>query len=47
LIFHSQPENVIFENISGFFMNHVRFADSHTDWSEDFRKKIEQYAENS
>ena len=47
LIFHSQPENVIFENVSGFFMNHVRFADSHTDWSEDFRKKIEQYAENS
>ena len=23
LIFHSQPENVIFENVSGFFMNHV------------------------
>ena len=47
LIFHSQPENIIFENVSGFFMNHVRFADSHTDWNEDFRKKIEQYAENS
>ena len=47
LIFHSQPENIIFENVSGFFMNHVRFADSHTDWNEDFRKKIKQYAENS
>lgn len=47
LIFHSKPETVIFENVSGFFMNHVRFADSHTDWNENFRKKIEQYAENS
>ena len=47
IILHCQEENVIFENISGFYMNHVRFSQSKKDWNASFQKKIEQYAENS
>lgn len=47
IILHNQEENVIFENISGFYMNHVRFSQSKTDWNTAFQKKIQQYAENS
>lgn len=46
-ILHSQEKNVIFENISGFYMNHVRFSQSKQDWNATFQKKIEQYAENT
>lgn len=47
IILHCQEENVIFENISGFYMNHVRFSQSQKDWNASFQKKIEQYAENT